>query len=505
MLVGVPLVWQLLAAGRPTAWMLVHLTHDDTFLLLRLAEGWARHGYPTFDGLHRTNGFQALWGCVTAGLAVLVSHPEWLLRGTLMLTAVLNAGTAIGLWRLGRMLTPNACVALWPLACWCAYGLTGRPGLIGLENTLLAGVVVVGLLCWFRLRERPGGWRWWLLLGLVSVVLFWVRLDSVVPLAVVWLGLGWFGLRAGQVGRVAAAGLIVLAGGAALAGFYQWAGGTPTPVSGMVKRLIATQVEPPLTWWTVPAIAGDVASMLLKQAAIGIGALWPPACSSLARVAVVVLAVSGLRFGLVRARGWPLVLLLSVVAHVLVVRVWLGAYHLDTPWYYAAENVLAALAVGVLIGRLQAGTRRGAWLVPPLVFGLLKLPLAIALLVEATPTEGLGPTRLQAAAWMRANIPAAARCAAWNAGELSYFSRRTVVNLDGLVNDRAYYALRRRGGDLDGYLAENGVTWVVDYARDAVGTETHLWGVLPRDRWEVVTTVGSDPRTAQVVVRRVSD
>lgn len=499
-----PLVWQLLAAGKPIAWILVHLTHDDTFLLLRLAQGWVEHGYPTFDGLHRTNGFQALWGCVTALLALVFPNPERLLRVTLMLAAVLNALTGLGIWRLGRALTPTPQMALWPLACWCAYGLTGRPGLIGLENTLL-GVMVVGLLvCWLGLRRSPERWWRWLVFGVVSVVLFWVRLDGVVLLGVVWLGLGWYAVRKGRLGRYCGGALVVLLGGVGLAGFYYWAGGTPTPVSGMVKRLIATQVEPPLTLVGALGMIGDGLLMLLKQAAIGVGALWPRACSSLVRFGLVVLAVVAWRAGVLRLRGWVLVVLVALVAHVLVVRGWLGAYHFDTPWYFAAENVLAAVGVGVLLGRLQGRTRRSAVVALPVLLGLVKVPLAVSLLLQGAPHAGLGPTRLETAAWMRAHIPDEARCAAWNAGELSYFSQRTVVNLDGLVNDLEYYELRVRGGDLDAYLEENGVDWVVDYARDAAGSETHYWGVLPRDGWEVVAEIGDDRRWAQAVIRRVN-
>ena len=46
----------------PVTWIANHLSFDDSYLLLRVAEGWAETGRPTFDGLHPTNGFQAAWG-----------------------------------------------------------------------------------------------------------------------------------------------------------------------------------------------------------------------------------------------------------------------------------------------------------------------------------------------------------------------------------------------------------------------------------------------------------
>lgn len=54
-----------------------------------------------------------------------------------------------------------------------------------------------------------------------------------------------------------------------------------------------------------------------------------------------------------------------------------------------------------------------------------------------------------------------ARFAAWNAGIISYFSQRPVINIDGLVNDDALTYIR--GGTLLSYLQQRNIRYIVDF------------------------------------------
>jgi hypothetical protein len=58
--------------------------------------------------------------------------------------------------------------------------------------------------------------------------------------------------------------------------------------------------------------------------------------------------------------------------------------------------------------------------------------------------------RIQAADWIRGNTAASDRIGSWNAGTFGYFSHRTVVNLDGLVNDVHYLQRVLERNDLEG-------------------------------------------------------
>lgn len=519
LLLAVTLAAQLVAAWQPVGWIVTHLTFDDTFLLLRVAQQWAEHGFPTFDGLHRTNGFQAAWGVLVWLLAGVARDHVQLLHLALTLAAVLNTLTGFLLWQYARRLSPGPLAGLWVLAFWTAFCLTPRPSQCGLENALVGTCVAAGLVTWQRLRARetvrveqgaelnrrarPSSLA--VLLVTLTGLAVWARLDLAAIVAVVWAALGVSWLRQRRYGDMVMAGLIggALAGG--LLTFNWWAGETLTPVSGMVKRLIAERHE---QMWT-PAGLGDAlldsGSALLKYASVGVGAIWPPALSSAVRVAFIMVASLALLRGWLRLRAWIVVWGAALAAHVLALRLWLGDYHLDTMWYFMPEQLSAAVLAGVICARWQgslgAGRPRVTW---PVLVGVAKIPLLLAILLVSVPADTLAATRLTTANWLRENVPPGDRIAAWNAGELSYFSQRTVINLDGLVNSRAYYERLRDSGSIAKYLVEKRVGWVVDYAATASDAGPYYWGTLARGEWEPVGRFGTDPRTMQFVIRRAS-
>lgn len=291
-----------------------------------------------------------------------------------------------------------------------------------------------------------------------------------------------------------------------LVAFNLWAGQTPTPVSGMVKRLIAQRHEPHLSAPVLTDALFDTASVLLKHAAIGVGAVWPPALASAARVGVAALAVAAWVRGWWRPGPWGMTWMVALAAHVLSLRLWLSGYHLDTMWYFMPQHLSAAVLAGVLCARWQRalghGRLRRRW--PPLV-GLSKTVLLALALCLPIPQDSLGSVRLAAGRWLAEHVNPEERIAAWNAGELSYFSQRTVINLDGLVNSRSYYErLRTGGGATAAYLDEQGVDWVTDYAKGVDNARRRYWGVLDPNDWLLVKRFGERRETAQQILRRAT-
>jgi hypothetical protein len=112
-------------------------------------------------------------------------------------------------------------------------------------------------------------------------------------------------------------------------------------------------------------------------------------------------------------------------------------------------------------------------------------------------TSELYATRYNAALWIAENSPPDAVFASWNAGQLSFFSNRTVINLDGVINNVDYYERVLRGPvPLADYLVENKVDYIVDYSiystipdypvvhtfplNDETGRSIHIWQVSPQ-------------------------
>ncbi len=515
--------WQVVAGLCSAGWIVDRLTFDDTYLLLGVLRGWVAHGFPTFDGLHRTNGFQALWAILLLPIAWLANGDALLLlRGCILLNAAVNAATGAALLQL----SPDPRMRLWLAAVWTSYGISARPALCGLENGLLALLVVLVMrtlqattpalhsMKTHAPKQPPDSterrksaqlpdaktpkppWRQTLALSAVLAALVWTRLDALLIVAPLCTLL----VLQRRIAARAAFGVVLLLGAAllGLALFNYWAGQTPTPISGMVKRLIAARIEPSWSPAVVLDALLDTLGQLFKALAVGVGSVWPPALSAVTRVLVpAVVLLAALRRGVPRiAWNWGV----ALFVHALGVRLWLGAYHADTLWYYSAQGVAACVALAWAATELTRSWR----FAPALAAGtaLLKAPLALLSLALPPLVSSTSAAQLAAAAWLRDHVAPEARVASWNAGHVAYFSDRCVVNLDGLVNDRAYYELLAAGRAGAQYLDAVGVDWVVDYASGALDERQPAFGWLDRSRWAEVARIGPAGEAQQIVFSR---
>jgi hypothetical protein len=102
----------------------------------------------------------------------------------------------------------------------------------------------------------------------------------------------------------------------------------------------------------------------------------------------------------------------------------------------------------------------------PLGVSLLTFTAAVYLFARSINfTSALYVARYNAARWIAENSPRDTIFAAWNTGQLGYFSDRTFINLDGVINSVDYYERVLRGPiPLSDYLSENNVDYLVDYA-----------------------------------------
>ena len=134
----------------------------------------------------------------------------------------------------------------------------------------------------------------------------------------------------------------------------------------------------------------------------------------------------------------------------------------------------------------------------PVGVSLLGVTVAIYLFARSINfTSTLYAARYNAALWIAENSPPDTVFASWNAGQLGFFSNRTFINLDGVINNVDYYERVLHGPvSLTDYLSENKVDFIVDYATydsipdfpvvqtfpldDESGRSIHMWQVSPQ-------------------------
>lgn len=123
-------------------------------------------------------------------------------------------------------------------------------------------------------------------------------------------------------------------------------------------------------------------------------------------------------------------------------------------WYCASFVVPLSIVVAAVFSLMPQGGRRRS----VLISWACILLMGCAQIFSGIYINAVG--MLHAARWLGAQ-PAGPTYAAWNAGILSFFSGRAVVNIDGLVNDGAVPAIMV--GNLYDYILVNQVNYIIDY------------------------------------------
>lgn len=447
-------------------------TSDDAFYYFQIARNLAAGATPSLDGETPTNGFHPLWLLLATALQRVAEAPEAALRAALTLSALLGTASAGLAFVAVRRLTQSAPAALFAAGIVAVHPTLVTESVNGLETALAVFTTALATLGFFALAgaERSDVRRG-IAFGVVGGALLLARTDAVFLWACLLLAL----LLRAETPRARA--LPFVAGAVSVACVAPWLLWSALRF-GTIVQVSGVALPEPLQAEFLAEHGGSVAAavgrsaFLVRQAFLsslphlylvprGLS-VWP------ALLAGALLIASMLRFGGARARR-PLALLLPPVAGVALGLCWhAGVRWWTREWYFAPAGWLLAVFAGVVagflherLGSLSSGRRRagGAALVAGAVLTLAGLALS-------------GPSwrvpsdhrvqQLEAARWLKAHTEPAARIGAFNAGILSYFSGRTVVNLDGAVNARAYEA--RRKDRLADYVLASQLDYLVDWS-----------------------------------------
>lgn len=487
---------------------------DDSFYYLLPAFRLKSAGFFTFDGIHRTYGFQPLYELVLALLALPFGDLHLFFRAALALNLALHLGAALLLYRVvGRLAASLGGVGSAGFALLAAGFFLSNPIAVLSAQTLKENALATLLLLAIvdRLVARPESERASpaanLLVGALCAALVLARILPTTALSVAIAG-SWAFLRSRRRVQLGAGFLLPLA---AWGGYATVAFGGPLPTSMGVKVVEAASLAE-RTADRDARVGG--AEFLLDVAKMSLGLrsrfVLPqldaprlkrarPLAERAAGWIRVAVAVGGLAAGLaalaarrrarpesvapaVRAAPPPDALPLLLLAGMPLGYLWIAAhYHyLERELYFFTWYVydllvllpLATASAGIAAARLLAASRplaprarAGAW---------PRRGLALAMIVWVLPLALFGPYRdyrPQTRRWNDAVARAAEaartelelapgdRVLAWDAGLLGFLLPVPVINLDGLANDEAARRVLR-GEDLVPYMLSTGARYL---------------------------------------------
>ena len=438
---------------------------DDAFYYFQIARNAAAGNGVSFDGFEPANGFHPLWFVLLLPIYHLFGGLAAPVHAALALEAALDVGAGLLIYSLVVSLTKNRPAGVAGAAVYLLNPTVIMHSVNGLETGVY--LFCFCLFFWYYLRMVDSGefsTKKIVTLGLLSGALMLARTDSFILVGVTYAHLVFMrGLyrRPGVVAASVGAAALVVAPWIAwnLATFGTIAqsssGAYAIVMSGNLAAkgytgydifLLRVSDTLQLLIWTIPTDVFGWGKLLGVVVGLALGL-------SLAAGRRAKRAWTAARLACV-----PLLAFLALTLTHSLVRGTIKS------WYLIPAAAVAAIFFGILLGALDSSaffaSARG------------RVAGALAALVVLSGFAYNGYTAwergmyawqsemLLAAEWINDNVEPDASVGAFNAGTIGYMSERTVVNLDGLVNNSVVpYIEERRLWD---YIEKRDIAYLVD-------------------------------------------
>ena len=479
------LTLRLVLAWQPLETLVAKVIPDDSFYYFQVARNITAGNGSSLDGLNTTNGYHPLW--MAALLPLTSLSQEAFVRAALTLGAVIDTATIVALWWALVPLTKRLAIKIIAVSFYAFNPAVVFAAVNGLESSisLFCLVVLFGLLLRSG-QTSPKKYRFWTVMGLMSGLAVLARTDNGI---IVLLILSFLGYRSG-LRPMLLVGLISLG---VTFPWFAWnlaTFGTPLQVSAEAATYVSRTNFDPNNALSFTEVLGHSASITKGAFLDEIPRVYffsKPLLGTVVGALITGTIVAAWRSRDTRRmlrQQLPVMAVLAVGVLSLVV-IHAGARWFLRPWYFLAVVPIAALFIAMMLEAiltwLQAlsATERALRGVAMLVLVGTLVLLPIGLVRAELDRWHNNPhvwqrDMLSAARWVRQETPEDSRFMGMNVGIFSYFSDRTVTNLDGIMNEHALEALRDR--ELLAYVEQEAPDFLVEYDVFLLGVFANYWG-----------------------------
>lgn len=458
LILAVALILRILFLARPLAELVGLSMPDDAFYYFQIARNVARGIGSTFDGIDPTNGYHPLWMLICALMFKLFGKSDTVpIYASLALGAIIDVASTYLVYAIVVRLTRNSIAAICAMALYATGVHQILLSINGLETSLTVFFFLLTAIAAINAAEATVENKRLILLGIAFGMLVLARTDVGVFMlpAVAWAGLS------GKRGGIFLAALMVFL--PALVVVMPWlvwnfvTFGSLEQVSGKAyvfwnREIFKFEHQGPdmkhAMLMKTAQMARGVIAHTLRFSLFGkmTGLLLP----AMLVAAYVIRGKQRDEAGYLIPWFWLIVVPLGVLVMVHGVWRWMIAAH-----YYAP------LSVAILIFIISTASHiRTKWAIPlVLLVGLANIPLQLAFVKPFDKAGGYFPWQRNFFGYMRARIDRefapGTIIASTDCGIQGYYSPHVVINLDCVVNNACFRAIRT--GRLYEYLVQRKV------------------------------------------------
>lgn len=464
---------------------IIRILPDDCFYYLKTCQYIALGHGSSFDGIHLTNGYHPLWMMITSAVAVFIHNPVMLLKTALGLSILAGCLSTIVLYKLLKKVTDIWWVPLLGSSLYFFNPQAIANSMDTLGTTVSTLLFTVALYMTVLPVINKNKTKWFIpLLGIVLGLLFLARTDNVFYI------IAFFFISIYQIqkqSRLKSSLTLVCISGLVISPWIIWSlirFGSFMQSQGLALPFLRQQTyllsgKSHLAMLLVGC--WNFSNFLFKElpANLGFATTFFPAT-----VFVLSLFIIGLRW---RDKELPDA---QIIRNAVKIVLWLylaGVCLIFSHtfwrwfpriWYFDQLIILSAFFLGLSL--IVLDTKQ---LLPRIVklfypdaqpantFLRAVISVVVVVLLLLSLWRGTGrlikgdyfwqTEMLDAAYWLKDNSKKDDVAAAFNAGIISFFSERHVVNLDGAINNAAYAALKKK--DLMRLMYQSGVRYYLDY------------------------------------------
>lgn len=472
------------------------LVQDDAFYYYVIARNIVEHGHSSFDGINLTNGYHPLWQAISLPVFYSVDD-NTAIRWMLAIASIFDLLALVIFYKILLRVIKAHHVVLIGVAILAFHGAIIRTWFNGLETALSIFSLTLLLHQFLLIKTaRLMAFKDHAWLGFIAAISFLSRTDN----AIIVLCLFTFLylpplLRKQEYKYGLLASVIFMALVSPWLGWNALHFGSIVQISGQIRDntwlINGGAVELPVAQQILYGIVASITPIkIVFEKMFSPGSL--PTASGYIYFFIFLLSLG---YAQINSPAFRKNIYLFAPFFVGVIVLFLyhaGVRHFVRGWYNAPVLLTLTLLLCFLLDevRIRAFRRfhKIAFFIIVAALVTLYTPYSYTKQPEDLPLDN----RVAAAEWINRNTPVTSIIGAANAGIIGYYTERTVVNLDGVVNEQAFRA--RISNQLQEYIKDI----QIDYLADHKGSLTHLCATNPYYHCTQVDNLGSSTRVMRV-------